>query len=433
MYRNKSAKPWFTLQDIYIGLLDKKRLEGAIDELTAYVFNQYEYEVRVTDPVYQANRQRLAAGVVSADDVERSQREEGSAVEGVPGVVRGAMSHRCLGLGGVPREHTYQWRPDGDQWVARMGDGAYMALLWDLRKRGQVLSFFPRLCKAPTTEALDLTRKVDLWYKQSWLALDEKLRTSIVEGVSVFLSIFVVPDVCRIFCPPDPETVPPEEVSRYILRLDEVIESGKVLAFNMPAGTNPALARAAGVMLKQSWLSTLLLRPKRMKEDQKAAAAEKRPPKPWRPAVFICDEYQSFVTCGEDDPSGDEKAFALTRQSKCIPIVATQSISSLKSVLGEGESWRALLQTLRSRIFLSLADDFSLETASELLGQVTRLRPSYSLSENTGRASASLLTGRMGGGTASAGLSKSYAEKREALFQPRDADGGFDGGGFRCR
>ena len=142
VYRNKSAKPWFTLQDIYIGLLDKKRLEGATDELTAYVFNQYEYEVRVTDPVYQANRQRLAAGVVSADDVARSQREEGSAVEGVPGVVRGAMSHRCLGLGGVPREHTYQWRPDGDQWVARMGDGAYMALLWDLRKRGQVLSFY---------------------------------------------------------------------------------------------------------------------------------------------------------------------------------------------------------------------------------------------------------------------------------------------------
>ena len=77
----------------------------------------------------------------------------------------------------------------------------------------------------------------------------------------------------------------------------------------------------------------------------------------WRPAVFICDEYQAFATCGEDDPSGDEKAFALTRQSRCIPIVATQSISSLKATLGDGESWRALIQTLRSRIFLSLADD----------------------------------------------------------------------------
>ncbi len=39
---------------------------------------------------------------------------------------------------------------------------------------------------------------------------------------------------------------------------------------------------------------------------------------------------------------GDEKAFALTRQSRCIPIVATQAIVSLKSVLSEGEAWRAV-------------------------------------------------------------------------------------------
>ncbi|MCY4025989.1 MAG: TraM recognition domain-containing protein, partial [Acidobacteria bacterium] len=129
---------------------------------------------------------------------------------------------------------------------------------------------------------------------------------------------------------------------------------------------------------------------------------------------------QSFVTTGEKDPAGDEKAFALTRQSRCIPIVATQSISSLRSVLGDGEVWRTLIQTLRSRIFLSLADDASLKTASDLLGQVNRMRASFSLSENTARAAASWLTGRMGGGSASAGLSKSYAEKREPLFHPRD-------------
>ena len=137
--------------------------------------------------------------------------------------------------------------------------------------------------------------------------------------------------------------------------------------------------------------------------------------------MFICDEYQSFVTTGEDDPAGDEKAFALTRQSRCVPIVATQSISSLRSVLGEGESWRALLQTLRSRIFLSMADDASLETASKLLGQVNRMRASFSLSENTGAGGGVACSpGRIGGGSASAGLSKSYAEKREALFHPRD-------------
>ena len=81
---------------------------------------------------------------------------------------------------------------------------------------------------------------------------------------------------------------------------------------------------------------------------------------------------------------------------------------------------RSWVQTLRSCIFLSLADDFSQKTASELLGQVNRMTASYSLSENTGKASASLLTGKVGGGSASAGISKSYSHKREALFHPRD-------------
>ena len=48
------------------------------------------------------------------------------------------------------------------------------------------------------------------------------------------------------------------------------------------------------------------------------------------------------------------------------------------------------------------------------------MRASFSLSENTGKASASLLTGKLGGGVASAGMSKSYARKREPLFHPRD-------------
>jgi hypothetical protein len=43
----------------------------------------------------------------------------------------------------------------------------------------------------------------------------------------------------------------------------------------------------------------------------------------------ICDEYQHFATVGENEPTGDEKLVSLSRQPKCIPIIATQSISSL--------------------------------------------------------------------------------------------------------
>ena len=146
---------------------------------------------------------------------------------------------------------------------------------------------------------------------------------------------------------------------------------------------------------------------------------QRRPGRVFRPALFLCDEYQTFATVGEEDPAGDEKAFALTRQSRLIPIVATQSISSLRAVLGQSEAWRAPLQTLRTRIFLSLADDSSTQIASALCGQVAKMKASYSVSEQTPRAGASLLSGSAGG-TGSISASKSFSERREALFHPRD-------------
>ena len=60
----------------------------------------------------------------------------------------------------------------------------------------------------------------------------------------------------------------------------------------------------------------------------------------WRQVFFICDEYHEFATAGQNDPNGDEKFLALSREPRCIPIVATQSISSLHDAL-PGETWRA--------------------------------------------------------------------------------------------
>ena len=330
----------------------------------------------------------------------------------------------------------------------------------------------------PGEDTRERVEAVKRWFVHDWQALDNKIKSSIVEGVSVFLAMFDMPDVAKVFCPaaphitddpqaiilqaqikrlkaekdaaadkagaakpdadeagaenagakkpqaaeirytcegvtkkaqkpktakkpepvkaahpepvkaaqpepvkaaeaawvvteaePDDKTPDPAAesdqaegtapISRHLPPIYELIEQGKVLALNMPAGINPALARAVGVMLKNAWLQALLMRPAKMKAN---------PGSYFRPAVFICDEYQAFASVGEDDPSGDEKSFALTRQCRCIPIVATQSISSLRAVLGSSEAWRSLLQTLRTRIFLSLSDDASAKIASELCG-----------------------------------------------------------------
>ena len=369
----------------------------------------------------------------------------------------------------------------------------------------------------PGEDTRQRVEAVKRWFVHDWQTLDNKIKSSIVEGVSVFLSMFDMPDVAKVFCPAAPhitddpqaiilqaqikrlkaekdaaadkaarsqggrggrgergrEEAPgggagagqggiPEEpvkaaqpepvkaahpepvkaaeaawvvteaepddktpdpaaesdqaegtapTSRHLPPIYELIEQGKVLALNMPAGINPALARAVGVMLKNAWLQALLMRPAKMKAN---------PGSYFRPAVFICDEYQAFASVGEDDPSGDEKSFALTRQCRCIPIVATQSISSLRAVLGSSEAWRSLLQTLRTRIFLSLSDDASAKIASELCGQVAKIKESYTISETSKRSEVSPLSGRAGGGGGSMGATKSFREQREAVFHPRD-------------
>ncbi len=279
----------------------------------------------------------------------------------------------------------------------------------------------PAIRKSPRLERIEA---VERWYHHDWMKIDLKLRTSIVEGISVFLGLFDTPEVARMFCPPKPEHEPQTlsgpngtpagatqiATLQLLPSLESLIEEGKVICLNMPVSSNAALARAIGVMLKQSWLGALLQRPSDMR---------KMPDRYFRPAVFLCDEYQSFATVGEADPSGDEKAFGLSRQSRCIPIVATQSISSLRSVTGSGEAWRTLFQNLRTKVFLSLSDDSSARIASEMCGQVEVMKTSYSFNESTPKAGISLFSGAPGGGKSSMGVSKSFQDRMEPLFRPK--------------
>ena len=248
------------------------------------------------------------------------------------------------------------------------------------------------------------------WHFDDWAQLDPKVRTSIVEGISSFLALFDQPEVADAFCPPRTGL----QGGRNLLpSMEELVESGKVVALNMPAGANPALARVLGVMLKQSWMQALLRRPRAMADPANKGAF-------WRPAALVIDEYHRFATIGGDDPGGDEHAFALSRQSRCIPILATQSISSLRSAVGDREAWRTLLQTLRTKLFLGLEDEFSQQEASKLCGQAEFLKPNYSFSESAGRAGVSLLSGRAGGARGSLSASRSYSPRLEAKFKPRE-------------
>jgi hypothetical protein len=252
------------------------------------------------------------------------------------------------------------------------------------------------------------------WFEDDWTRIEPKLRTSIVEGISVFLSLFDDnPRVKHTFCPPkeiyDPLRNAEGQFGTPLPPLADLIESGKVIALNFPIAMNPGLARALGTMLKQDFQRAVLNRVHRMDTD----ASRSR-----RAVLFVCDEYQAFATTGENEPSGDEKFFSLARQARCIPIVATQSISSLRSTLS-GESWRTLLQGLRTKVFLTLSDDFSAQMAADLCGKVERLKPGYTLTEAGQDARVSMLTGRPAAHRTTVSAAKTYSLQYEYVFQPK--------------
>ena len=51
------------------------------------------------------------------------------------------------------------------------------------------------------SELKEQVEAIERWYRNDWMALDAKVRTSIVEGISVFLSLFDQPQVASVFCP----------------------------------------------------------------------------------------------------------------------------------------------------------------------------------------------------------------------------------------
>jgi hypothetical protein len=260
-------------------------------------------------------------------------------------------------------------------------------------------------------EKLEQLEAVKRWFNDDWRRIEPKLRTSIVEGISVFLSLFDDnPKVKRVFCPPkecyDKEANADGKFGKPLPSFSWLIEIGKVCALNFPIGMNPGLAKALGVMMKLDFERAVVNR---------VPEIEAHPEQYFRQVLFLCDEYQHFATVGENDPTGDEKFFSLSRQPKCIPIIATQSISSLRSAL-PGESWRTLLQTFRTKIFLTLSDDYSARLASELCGREDRFKPSYNFSESGHNARVSLLTGKALSHKANITASKSYNTQSDYRF-----------------
>jgi hypothetical protein len=255
---------------------------------------------------------------------------------------------------------------------------------------------------------------VNFWYWEHWKHFRAEVKTSIVQGITVFLSLFETdPDVRRVFCPPkelyEGKPCASDPQGCVLPSFDELIESGKVVGLNFPVALNPAVAKTVGTLMKVDYQRAVQLRIPKMSTE---------PSRHFRPTVFICDEYQNFATVGGDNPTGDERFLSISRQPKCIPIVATQSVSSLKDAM-PNEGVKTLLQAFRTKVFLTTSDPDTARFASELCGKADRTRISYTVSESSSNANVGWLSGRTSSNKGSVSASKQYQKQREPLFEEK--------------
>ena len=349
----------------------------------------------------------IYATAISPSRFEQLLIETGASMN--PGAWIGIPADQFKGHSEKFDRFKFQLDHEANEWRARHSPELEQVILEQTTIEATV--YEPRPIDPFKKELFDA---VDRWYWEHWKHLRPDIRTSVVQGIAVFLSLFDTdPQVKRVFCPPkqlyrgqcsanDPDGVA-------MLPFGEMIEQGKVCGLNFPVALNPGLAKAIGTMMKQDYQRAVLLRIPKMDAE---------PGQYFRPTVFLCDEYQNFATVGANDPNGDERFLSLSRQPKCIPIVATQSVNSIREAL-PGSGYKTLLQSFRTKVFLATSDPDTARYGSELCGKTEKTRINYSLSENSNDAHVGLLSGKASSNRATVSTSKSYQKQKEALFEDK--------------
>jgi hypothetical protein len=248
-------------------------------------------------------------------------------------------------------------------------------------------------------------------YYEKLKALSPELRTNIAETVNVALQPFDMDsEARRIFCPPkaayDPVLNRDARHGMPLPSFDKLIESPAVLALALPAATDEKVARIAGVMLKQDWQRAVLMRKGTPGWEMHRS----------RKLLLLIDEYHLLATAGGAEPDGDEKFLNLCRDVGCLPVVATQSLSSLRATVGNNEP--VITQALQTTICLRQKDSATAEWMSRMVGRKDVLREHWGVSEGQSGVVPSL-TGGLVAPSGSMNMSRGWNEQRDSIFEPK--------------
>ncbi len=219
------------------------------------------------------------------------------------------------------------------------------------------------LKKVENDDKDNLIMYIDYFSGSDYKNLDERTKGIIKSESLRVCSNFIKPLYKKTFCAAEKDLNFPG--------FQEVINKGKIIILRMPESQYGLTGRTIGIMLKLDYFRTVLNRVYNAAVNNKINTA--------RPVLFLCDEYQNYVTSGDIESDGE--FFARCRQSKSINIMLTQSYSSLKLKLGSEEKLNSLIGNIRSTVWFSLNDDYSREKASKICDKEFKAKITENITE----------------------------------------------------
>lgn len=236
------------------------------------------------------------------------------------------------------------------------------------------------------TDAISSTRN-------AWIQLNPNTKSTLKTTITNMLGpIASNPRLQKVFC----------RDTNFSFR--DLPNRGKIVLFR-GSGIDKSTARLICVCLKidfQTW-----------QKRRNGSAASAYGLNTMRTVVFICDEYQEFVTCGGE---GDETFYGVSRSTRTAPIVATQSYNSLETAIKNKEQTKTLRQNIATWVFFRSTDQDTCELGKFLAGQSKK--EDFSTSQDT---TGFLETAsNLGGGGGNKGSSISISRKLEENFRTDD-------------
>ena len=234
-----------------------------------------------------------------------------------------------------------------------------------------------------------------------WPNQNDRSRAIVLNGARNLLGLFEQPDIRHTFCPAEDEITFPG--------FDTVTDEGLMVVLDMPQSRYGPLATAVGTLAKLEFQRAALARVARAAKDREVNTA--------RNLFFFCDEYQNFVSVGGTQGEGDDNFYALSRQSRCISVVLTQSPISLIAKIGE-EKARVILASIRTKLFLALVDPQDAKLAADICGEDWQTVESVSFSEGLKDATWNPIDSSMSGKEIRVSETHQQVQQKTYLVEP---------------